>query len=213
MKKIFIAAVAFCMLRSGCGGLGNLAGGAATGTQTSTNTTSSNSTLGALGNILSSVIGLDKITQESLIGTWKYNGPGCAFTSENMLAKAGGEIAASKIEEKLSAQYSKLGLSESNTYIQFKEDGTFAASIKGKAWNGSYTFDETQSQIQLKGLLLNMTGYVKKETSGISVLFESKKLLSLVQTLSSLSGSSQLSTIGEISKNYDGVRIGFDLKK
>ena len=179
----------------------------------STNTTSSNSTLGALGNILSSVIGLDKITQESLIGTWKYNGPGCAFTSENMLAKAGGEIAASKIEEKLSAQYSKLGLSESNTYIQFKEDGTFAASIKGKAWNGSYTFDETQSQIQLKGLLLNMTGYVKKETSGISVLFESKKLLSLVQTLSSLSGSSQLSTIGEISKNYDGVRIGFDLKK
>ena len=213
MKKIFIAAVAFCMLLSGCGGLGNLAGGAAAGTQTSTNTTSSNSTLGALGNILSSVIGLDKITQESLIGTWKYNGPGCAFTSENMLAKAGGEIAASKIEEKLSAQYSKLGLSESNTYIQFKEDGTFAASIKGKAWNGSYTFDETQSQLQLKGLLLNMTGYVKKETSGISVLFESKKLLSLVQTLSSLSGSSQLSTIGEISKNYDGVRIGFDLKK
>lgn len=213
MKKIFIAAVAFCMLLSGCGGLGNLAGGATTGTQTSTNTTSSNSTLGALGNILSSVIGLDKITQESLIGTWKYNGPGCAFTSENMLAKAGGEIAASKIEEKLSAQYSKLGLSESNTYIQFKEDGTFAASIKGKAWNGSYTFDETQSQIQLKGLLLNMTGYVKKETNGISVLFESKKLLSLVQTLSSLSGSSQLSTIGEISKNYDGVRIGFDLKK
>ena len=193
--------------------MANIAGGAATGTQSSTNTTSSNSTLGALGNILSSVIGLDKITQESLIGTWKYNGPGCAFTSENLLAKAGGEIAASKIEEQLSAQYSKLGMSASNTYIQFKEDGTFAAKIKGKAWNGSYTFDETQSQIQLKGLLLNMTGYVKKETNGISVLFESKKLLSLVQTLSSLSGNSQLSTIGEISKSYDGVRIGFDLKK
>lgn len=213
MKKIFIAAVAFCLLLSGCGGMANIAGGAATGTQSSTNTTSSNSTLGALGNILSSVIGLDKITQESLIGTWKYNGPGCAFTSENLLAKAGGEIAASKIEEQLSAQYSKLGMSASNTYIQFKEDGTFAAKIKGKAWNGSYTFDETQSQIQLKGLLLNMTGYVKKETNGISVLFESKKLLSLVQTLSSLSGNSQLSTIGEISKSYDGVRIGFDLKK
>ena len=213
MKKTFISAAVCCLLLSGCGGMANIAGGAATGTQSSTNTTSSNSTLGALGNILSSVIGLDKITQESLIGTWKYNGPGCAFTSENLLAKAGGEIAASKIEEQLSAQYSKLGLSASNTYIQFKEDGTFAAKIKGKAWNGSYTFDETQSQIQLKGLLLNMTGYVKKETNGISVLFESKKLLSLVQTLSSLSGNSQLSTIGEISKSYDGVRIGFDLKK
>ena len=213
MKKTFISAAVCCLLICGCGGMANIAGGAATGTQSSTNTTSSNSTLGALGNILSSVIGLDKITQESLVGTWKYNGPGCAFTSENLLAKAGGEIAASKIEEQLSAQYTKLGLSASNTYMQFKEDGTFAAKIKGKAWNGSYTFDETQSQIQLKGLLLNMTGYVKKETNGISVLFESKKLLSLVQTLSSLSGNSQLSTIGEISKSYDGVRIGFDLKK
>ena len=65
----------------------------------------------------------------------------------------------------------------------------------------------------MKTLLMSMTGYVTRTTSGLSYTFESKKLLSLVQTLSSLSGSSQLSTIGEISKNYDGVRIGFDLKK
>ena len=107
MKKIFIAAVAFCLLLSGCGGMANIAGGAATGTQSSTNTTSSNSTLGALGNILSSVIGLDKITQESLVGTWKYNGPGCAFTSENLLAKAGGGLASTTMESKMSEYLAK----------------------------------------------------------------------------------------------------------
>lgn len=31
------------------------------------------------------------IKQADLCHTWKYSKPGCAFTSENLLAKAGGE--------------------------------------------------------------------------------------------------------------------------
>ena len=42
-------------------------------------------------NAVKSVIGLDKVKAQHLIGDWKYKGPGCAFTSENLLAKAGGE--------------------------------------------------------------------------------------------------------------------------
>ena len=72
-----------------------------------------------MGNVLSSVLGIDRITQKNLIGTWKYKGPGCAFTSENTLAKAGGEIAATQVKEKMASQYSKLGFSSSNTYITF----------------------------------------------------------------------------------------------
>lgn len=209
MKKTFIMVAACSLLLSACGGISGLAGTDAT---TSATTSSSTSTGNVLGNILSSVIGLDKLTQKSLIKTWKYNGPGCAFTSENLLAKAGGEIAASKIEEKLSSQYSKLGLSAANTYIEFKEDGTFAAKIKGKSWNGTYTFNEKDGAIQMKGLLLSMNGYVKKETNGIALLFESKKLLTLIKTMSALSGSTQAQAIGDIASSYDGVRIGFELK-
>lgn len=209
MKKTFIMVAACSLLLSACGGISGLAGTDAT---TSATTSSSTSTGNVLGNILSSVIGLDKLTQKSLIKTWKYNGPGCAFTSESLLAKAGGEIAASKIEEKLSSQYSKLGLSASNTYIEFKEDGTFAAKIKGKSWNGTYTFNEKDGAIQMKGLLLSMNGYIKKETNGIALLFESKKLLTLIKTMSALSGSTQAQAIGDIASSYDGVRIGFELK-
>ena len=209
MKKTFIMVAACSLLLSACGGISGMAG---TDANTSATTSSSTSTGNVLGNIFSSVIGLDKLTQKSIIKTWKYNGPGVAFTSENLLAKAGGEIAASKIEEKLTEHYNKLGMSASNTYIEFKEDGTFAAKIKGKSRNGTYTFSESDGQIQLHGLLLNMNGYLKKEANGISLLFESKKLLTLIQTMSALSGSQQASAIGEIAKNYDGVRLGFDLK-
>lgn len=209
MKKTFIMVAACSLLLSACGGISGMAG---TDANTSATTSSSTSTGNVLGNIFSSVIGLDKLTQKSIIKTWKYNGPGVAFTSENLLAKAGGEIAANKIEESLSEHYNKLGMSASNTYIEFKEDGTFAAKIKGKSWNGTYTFSESDGQIQLHGLLLNMNGYLKKEANGISLLFESKKLLTLIQTMSALSGSQQASAISEIAKNYDGVRLGFDLK-
>ena len=168
-----------------------------------------------VGNILDNVIGTTTFKKADLCAhTWKYKSPGCAFTSENLLAKAGGEIAAKKVEEKLSTYYQKAGFSSSNTYFKFNEDGTFTAKIDGKAWSGTYTFDEKTHAIDLKGrLLLNLSGFATKNTTGISLLFESKKLLTIIQTLTALSGNTTLRTIGELSKNYDGVRIGFDLRK
>lgn len=147
--------------------------------------------------------------------TWKYSKPGCAFTSENLLAKAGGEIAASKIEEDLSKYYSKFGFSNSNTYFTFKTDGTFAAKIDGKSWNGTYTFDEKTHAIQLKGLLLSAFGFATRTANGISLLFEQKKLLTLIKTLSklNLTGSTTMSAVSSIVDNYDGVRIGFEMTK
>ena len=112
------------------------------------------------------------------------------------------------------AYYQKAGFSSSNTYFKFNEDGTFNAKIDGKSWSGTYTFDEKTHAIDLKGrLLLSLNGFATKNTSGISILFESKKLLTIIQTLTALSGNTTLGTIGEISKNYDGIRVGFDLSK
>lgn len=176
---------------------------------------STGSTTSKVGSILDNVIGSTTFKKADLCAhTWKYKSPGCAFTSENLLAKAGGEIAAKKVEEKLSTYYQKAGFSSSNTYFKFNEDGTFNAKIDGKSWSGTYTFDEKTHAIDLKGrLLLSLNGFATKNSSGISILFESKKLLTIIQTLTALSGNTTLGTIGEISKNYDGIRVGFDLSK
>lgn len=169
-----------------------------------------------INGILNNVIGSATFSQADLCAhTWKYSKPGCAFTSENLLAKAGGEIAANKIEEDLSKYYSKFGFSKSNTYFTFKTDGTFAAKIDGKSWNGTYTFDEKTHAIQLKGLLLSASGFATRAANGISLLFEQKKLLTLVKTLSklNLTGSTTMSAVSSIVDNYDGVRIGFEMTK
>lgn len=191
------------------GVLGGLLGG---GTTTGSSSTGSS----IINGILNNVIGSATFSQADLCAhTWKYSKPGCAFTSENLLAKAGGEIAASKIEEDLSKYYSKFGFSKSNTYFTFKADGTFAAKIDGKSWNGTYTFDEKTHAIQLKGLLLSASGFATRTANGISLLFEQKKLLTLIKTLSklNLTGSTTMSAVSSIVDNYDGVRIGFEMTK
>lgn len=136
-----------------------------------------------------------------------------ATTRWQRLAKAGGEVAAAQIKEKLASHYSKLGFNSSNTYITFNADGTFAAKIDGKSMNGNYTYDESTAQIKLQGLLLNFTAYAKRNADGIGILFESKKILTIIQTMASMSTNETVGAIGNISKNYDGVRVGFDLQK
>ena len=191
------------------GVLGAILGGSNAG-----NGSNSSSNAGSIINgILNNVIGSGTFKQADLCHTWKYSKPGCAFTSENLLAKAGGEIAASKVENKLEGYYKKFGFSSSNTYFTFNTDGTFSAKIDGKAWNGTYTFDENTHAIQLKGLLLSASGYATKTTNGISLLFDQKKLLNLIKALSAFKGSSTLSAVGSIANNYDGMQVGFEMTK
>lgn len=167
-----------------------------------------------INGILNNVIGSGTFSKQDLCAhTWKYSKSGCAFTSENLLAQAGGEIAANKVEEKLGEYYSKFGFSGSNTYFTFNTDGTFAAKIDGKSWQGNYTFDEKTHAIQMKGLILSMSGYATKTANGISLLFDQKKLLNLIKTIGSLKGSSTLSALGTIANNYDGMRVGFEMTK
>ena len=199
MKKIkYLAVAVACLLATSCGNMNQVLSAISNG---------------SVVNAITSVIGLDKVSAANLIGTWSYSGPGCAFTSENLLAKAGGEVAAAQIEEKLLPYYQQVGISSSNTVITFSQDGKFSSNIAGTPFSGTYTFDEATQQIKLKGMLLSINCYAKKELGGISILFEAKKLLTVLQTMSALSGNANLQTIGELSKNYDGVRVGFDMKK
>ena len=214
MKKIFISMVVIALTVCGCGTNANI--GTAVLNDVLTGGQNANGTVNTsdvVGNILQSVLGGNtKLTQKQLVGTWTYTRPGCAFTSEKLLAQAGGEVVASEIKAKLQPSFQKVGINSSNTQVTFNQDGTFSAKIAGKSWSGKYTFDATNSKITMQGLLLNVNCYAKRNSDGIGLLFESKKLLTLLQTMSALSGNQTLQTVGELSNNYDGLRMGFDMK-
>ena len=198
IKTIVLAAIT--VILTGCGTQGgNILGSILQG--------------GALGNVIISVIGAQTVTAQDLIGAWSYSGPGCAFTSENLLAKAGGEVAATKIREKVLPYYQQIGITSQNTTIAFKEDGTFSANFKGTPLNGKWTYDQSKSRITLSGMLLNLNCYAKRNYNGMAILFEASKLLTVLQTMAALSGNQSIQAVGEVSKSYDGVRLGFDFTK
>ena len=221
MKKTLFSVAAAAMMLVGCGTNSTLdqvgssiLSDVLTGGQTSTTSTTTTNTGNTVNAVLQSVLGMTgtKVSQQTLIGTWKYSQPGCAFTSEKLLAQAGGELVAANVKSKLQPTYQKVGITSSNTQVTFNSDGTFSAKVAGKNWSGRYTFDEAQSKITMSGILINVNCYAKRNADGIGLLFESSKLLSLLQTMSALSGNQTLQTIGELSKSYDGLRMGFDMK-
>ena len=213
--KTFVVAVASLFLTA-CGAVGQT-------TTSSSGSAASGSVLGSvlsgvlqggtLGNVITSVIGAQTIKASDLVGSWKYSAPGCAFTSDQLLAKAGGEVVAGQVKDKVLPYYQQIGISSSNTSITFNQDGTYSASFRGTPLSGKWTYDEASNKVTLQALLLNINCYAKRNANGIALLFEASKLLTLLQTVAAMSGNTTIQAVGEISNSYDGLRIGFDFTK
>lgn len=211
MKKMMMAAVAALMLQ-GCGMTNPGVNGGSQMGGTTTNNSGSSIGSNALGGLLDLVVGSVKLSQADIIGKWSYVEPACAFTSENLLAKAGGSVAAKTVNEKLLPVYKSLHISSGNTQLTFNENGQFTGKIGGFPMSGTYTFDATNGLVKMKSLT-TFTAHLTRSTHGMNFTFESKKILTLLQTVSALSGNTSLSTIGDISKQFSGVRLGFAMKK
>lgn len=171
-----------------------------------------------LDNLLGSVLGSQPITERDLVGTWQYTGVNTVFESQNFLAQAGGIAAAGVLETKLDENLKRFGFQPGSTTFQFKSDRTFSANIGGVPMAGTYTIDPTTKMLRLSvlGGVMNFSPQVVRTTSGISILFDSDKLLSLLGTASKFLGSvadSRFSYVNSLLGNYKGLKLGLKLKK
>lgn len=169
-----------------------------------------------LSNLLSGVLGSSSsLSQDDIVGTWNYTSADCVFESENLLAKAGGAVAATKIENEINTQLSKVGIKKGSCSFTFNSDNTYSAKIGGKTISGNYTLDSKNKKIKMTYLagLGSMTPRISKSGNKISLLIESDKLLTVLQGVSAISGSSTISTVSSLLSNYDGLYIGMQLSK
>ena len=123
------------------------------------------------------------------------------------------QVVAGQIKAKVLPYYQQIGISAQNTTITINQDGTYSATFRGTPMNGKWTYDEASCRMNLQGLLLSLNCYAKRNVNGIALLFDASKLLTLLQTAAAMSGNQNIQTVGEISKSYDGVRLGFDFSK
>lgn len=167
-----------------------------------------------LSGVVKNVVGDKTTTASSIIGTWTYAGPECQFESDNLLAKAGGEVAAKEVEEKIQKVYEKVGMD--GCQYTFGEDGSYSCTVKGKTSSGTYTFDSDAKTVTMKSKLgIKTVAYVTVTGDDMSLVFNADKLMSVLKTITSAASSvnSTASTLSSIAGSYDGLRLGFELKK
>jgi len=167
-----------------------------------------------LSGVAKAVVGNKATTASSIIGTWTYSGPECQFESENLLAKAGGEMAAKEVEEKMIAVYNKVGMN--NIRYTFNEDGTYSYQMKKRTVTGSYVFDDAAKTITMTGKLgLKTVAYVTVTGNDMSMVFKADKLMTILKTITGAASkvNSTAATINSVAEAYDGLMLGFELKK
>lgn len=167
-----------------------------------------------LSGVAKAVVGNKATTASSIIGTWTYSGPECQFESENLLAKAGGEMAAKEVEEKMIAVYNKVGMN--NIRYTFNEGGTYSYQMKKRTVTGSYVFDDAAKTITMTGKLgLKTVAYVTVTGNDMSMVFKADKLMSILKTITGAASkvNSTAATINSVAEAYDGLMLGFELKK
>lgn len=167
-----------------------------------------------LTGVAKAVVGDKATTSSSIIGTWKYVGPQCQFESENLLAKAGGEVAAKEVEEKMQTVYDRIGMS--GCEYTFNEDGTYSYTLKKRTMSGTYTFNDKEKTITMKGKLgVKTVAHVTVTGNDMSLVFNADKLMSVLKTNTRTVSkvNSTAATINSVAGSYDGLMLGFDLKK
>jgi len=160
-------------------------------------------------------VGNSTLTESNILGTWRYNGAGVVFESQNALQRIGGAAAANAIEEKVDAQLSKLGFNQNSCQFTFNQDKTFTGVIAGKSISGTYELNTSKNTLKLTylGGLSHTTVNVALNSGELSLLFKADKFQKTLTTLGALSGNSTVSTISNLLGSYDGMLVGFELKK
>lgn len=229
MKKIktTMAALATIVLLSGCGTTGaSLLGAMATGATgttapaTTPTTTTTSAETGGLASLLGDVLGTvlsasTKLTEKDLHGTWSYQSADCVFETENLLMKAGGEVAAAQVETKLNETFAKVGIKPGTCTFTFNSDNTYSATISGYTIAGEYVLDAENKKVTMSYLsgLAVMNPNIVKSGNTLSLLFEADMLLAIAQRLAAMSNNASLQSLADLASAYDGLMIGLELSK
>jgi hypothetical protein len=131
--------------------------------------------------------------------------------------KAGGAAAATTIENKLSPYYKKIGINKMQLTVN--ADSTFTMKYAKGSLSGTVTAGTESGTLvfQYKALstipIGSYTVYVAKSGNTLTLTYDVSKLMTLMNTISSVSGSTSISTINSLLQSYDGLQAGFKMTK
>ena len=211
MKKIIWTLLAgMTLMLSSCftSGLGN----------TSNTNSTSNTTSSVLGSVLVSVLssvlsGGSTYDQSGILGSWNYNAPSAAFTTEKALTNAGGTSTVANITSSLARNYSNMGINRNNTSFSFLEGNKFSAKVNGIPFSGTYAYNPQNGEISLRTATETIKGNVTKTEKGMGLMFDSAQMVNILQKEGKVSNTAAVQAVSKLAKSANGARVGFELTR
>ena len=202
-KTILTLSVATTLLLSSC---------MTTGLGTTGTTSTTNSSSDVLGSVLGAVLGNVLFGgQSGILGSWNYNAPSAAFTSEQTLTKAGGNAAVSNINSSLASNYNNIGINRNNTSFSFLAGNKFSAKVNGIPFSGTYIYNPQNGEISLKTSTETIKGNVIRTAKGMGLMFDSTQMVNLLQKEGKVSNTAAVQAVSKLAKSANGARVGFEL--
>lgn len=174
----------------------------------------------AVKNAVTSVTGGKAVTFENLQGTWMYVNPALRLEGDNALKNVAGSLAATEAEKKMKEYCEKVGIVEGVFNYVFNSDSTFTSALKRGSLKGTYSVSPEDKTVTLRYTVGNkkltvstLTAHVVLSGNELTLLFNADKLLKFLSTVSSISSNTTLKAINKLASEYDGMMLGFDLKK
>lgn len=204
-KTIIIAAAMFCMLASNAQA------------QSLKDIFKKENIGETLGGIAETVLTKTGIMKTDITGNWTYAQADCKFTSEDLAKQAGGTLAATKISDRLSDVYTRIGIKPGAFNFQFNSDSTFTSTLGAKTLKGDFMLEGNDITLNYKiagGLkTASVNAHVQKAGNNLSILFNADKLLTFFGQLGSVSNIAVLKTVAALAEGYDGMMIGYEMTK
>ena len=207
MKKTYLTLlVAVALMMSSC---------MTTGLGTTSSTGSNNN---SWGNVLGAVLGqvlLGGMTydQSGILGSWNYNAPSAAFTTQQALTKAGGSTAITNMASSLASNYSNIGINRGNTSFSFLAGNKFSAKVNGIPFSGTYNYNSQNGEIALKTATETIKGNVTKTEKGMGLMFDAQQMANILQKEGKVSNTTAVQAVSKLAKSANGARVGFELTR
>ena len=200
MKKTFLTLAAAAMILSSC--------------MTTRTTQPTNSTSSVLGSVLGAVLSNVLFGgQSGILGSWFYNAPSTAFTTQNTLTSTGGNATVANMNSALASDYKAIGINRSNTSFSFLNGNTFTAKVNGIPFNGTYVYNPQNGEIKLKTSTETLKGNVMRTQNGMGLMFDANQMVNLLQKEGHVSNPEAVQAVSNLAKSANGARVGFELTK
>ena len=184
-------------------------------TKTTSSASKASKSTSVLGGIINKITGTSSLTNKDLVGKWEFQGTDCAFETDNLLKKAGGAIVATQVEAKFDDMCKKAGIKTSNTSFTFNADSTYSARLGLGKISGKYLVNDSTHSVTMSYMfgIGKLHAVAKKSGSDLKLLFDADSMLKLMKVLSKFTSDTSVEVLGKMADMYDGMLLGFDMKK